>query len=79
MIYDYKCKQCGNEEKDVLVKDRDEIILCKICNTSMERQMCAFSFKFTPPGVTTHRHKIGNNLPDNYKFSGGANFGKLKS
>lgn len=37
MLVDLKCAECGNEEKDILVKSSEEIVNCKICNTIMIR------------------------------------------
>jgi predicted nucleic acid-binding Zn ribbon protein len=76
-IYDLKCTSCGNEVRDELLKV-DEEFKCVMCDAVMERLPCAGSFTFTPTGVTTHKHRYGNRLPDNYKVTGGANFGKIK-
>ena len=37
-IYDYTCLNCGNAESDILVKDKDEVVKCKICNEDMKRE-----------------------------------------
>jgi len=76
-VYDYKCTSCGNELRDELVDNIDTIVLCKVCNSPMVRQMPSCSFTLTPGAITTHRHKYGNKLPDNYKTSGGCDFGKI--
>lgn len=76
-IYDLKCRSCGNEVKDELLKV-DEEFKCSMCDSVMERMPCAGSFVFAAPGVTTHKRKYGNKLPDNYKTTGGATFGKIK-
>jgi len=76
-IYDLKCRECGYEIKDELMKHSDTKT-CPMCDNTMEKLPCAGAFVFTPSGITTHRHKFGNKLPDDYKTTGGANFGKIK-
>jgi len=76
-LYDLKCRSCGNEILDELMKV-DEVKLCPICDAEMEHMPTSGSFVFTPPGITTHRHKFGNKVPEGYKTKGGANFGRIK-
>lgn len=77
-IFDFKCEGCGFIEPDVLVREeQDNNIDCPKCGTKLDRQMGSFTFSFTPSGLSKHKKKYGNKLPDNYKTTGGANiYGK---
>jgi len=36
-IYDYKCPSCGVVKKDVLVKDKNEVLKCSQCHETLKR------------------------------------------
>lgn len=59
-LYDYFCKGCGREEKDIMV-DYDKEVTCPECSETMTREMPAASFTFKDPALTKHLHKFGNN------------------
>jgi len=73
MLFDYKC-DCGNEEIDVYVHNSEEIITCKSCGNTMVKQMPLISFDIKSHEICKYKNKFGNNLPPNYKPTGGANF-----
>lgn len=73
MLFDYQC-ECGHKEIDVLVRASDAVVLCSKCGKEMNKMMPSVSFKFTPHGMSSYKKKYGNNLPPNYKPTGGANF-----
>lgn len=76
-VYDYDCPKCGNVEMDMMVKDQEEEVYCKVCETVMNQRFPSCAFTLTPHAIAVHKHKYGNKLPDTYKPTGGANFGKL--
>lgn len=69
LMFDYTCPSCGNTETDVIVKTKDDKIICIMCDSEMDRDIPATSIK--TPSRTERK------LPDNYKFSRGVNFGKI--
>lgn len=72
-LFDYYCKSCGFEEDDVLVKNADDIVICKICENELEKRPPNFSFRMTPGAISKWKKKYGNTLPQEYKTSGGCN------
>ena len=73
MLFDYKCS-CNHKEIDVYVHNSEEIITCRKCGNTMTKQMPLVSFVITPHEISSYKKKYGNNLPSNYKPTGGANF-----
>jgi predicted nucleic acid-binding Zn ribbon protein len=59
MISDYNCKHCGNSENDVLIKNSEEVVLCKICNEPMERTYSVTKFTPLRKGTPYPTHLIG--------------------
>ena len=72
-IFDYYCKGCGFSEDDVFVHDPDKVILCKMCETPMDKRPPNFSFRMTPGAISKFKRKYGKRVPDSYKTTGGAN------
>lgn len=71
-LYDYYCEKCGATKEDVLVKIEDKVN-CDMCDTEMRRKPVSFSFNFTPGAISKYKKKIGKNVPQEYKRTGGCN------
>lgn len=69
-LYDYNCEHCGNTELDILVKETDEVVLCKLCNEPMTRLFPTLTVK-TPP---RHHHSLEGYKPG----PADVHFGKVK-
>jgi len=37
MIFDYKCPSCNRVQKDVYLRTREEVVVCKQCHAEMQR------------------------------------------
>lgn len=79
VVHDFKCKKCGHEEKDVFLNKYDDEVFCPMCENKMDVVFnTGLGFTIPPDGLVRHKRKYGNKLPDDYKISGGANFGKIR-
>lgn len=72
-IFDFYCKECGEESKDVFLRDSEEEVKCPKCDTPMNKRPPIFSFSMTPGAISKWKKRYGKSLPPEYKTSGGAN------
>tara|TARA_Y100000310_G_C20037945_1_gene514825 strand:+ start:224 stop:481 length:258 start_codon:yes stop_codon:yes gene_type:complete len=59
-IYNYNCKNCGHEEGERLVTNKEAEVPCPQCKTNMEYAFPSVSFTFKDAGLQKHLRKYGN-------------------
>lgn len=71
MVVDFQCTKCGASEQDVIIKNHEEIVTCKICEEPMQRIFSGTVYKTRPSsGTPVPPHLLGGGER--------ANFGRLE-